>query len=69
MPVFSIVGNPELAVVTIPETVIYEKQEKILLVKSNPRLPPATIVTLKKICPLCEIEGFFSSKARRYARH
>ncbi|VDO73422.1 unnamed protein product [Heligmosomoides polygyrus] len=63
MPVFSIVGNPELAVVTIPETVIYEKQEKILLVKSNPRLPPATIVTLKKICPLCEIEGFFSKCA------
>ncbi|ETN80112.1 hypothetical protein NECAME_09384, partial [Necator americanus] len=58
--VFTIVGNPLLTEVTIPLNVLYPKGEKILIVKKNQQLKQPTIEKLKQICPVCEIEGFFS---------
>ncbi|RCN32100.1 hypothetical protein ANCCAN_22104 [Ancylostoma caninum] len=58
--VFTIVGNPYLAIIDIPITVTYPPKEKILLVKKNQRVPATTITKLKQICPICEIEGYFS---------
>ncbi|KAK6741889.1 hypothetical protein RB195_009638 [Necator americanus] len=58
--VLTIVGNPLLTEVTIPLNVLYPKGEKILIVKKNQKLKQPTIEKLKQICPVCEIEGFFS---------
>ncbi|VDM69708.1 unnamed protein product [Strongylus vulgaris] len=59
-PVFTIVQNPYLSVVKIPPNVRYPENEKILLVGMNQKLPSVNIKALKKICPHCQIEGFFS---------
>ncbi|EPB75865.1 hypothetical protein ANCCEY_05025 [Ancylostoma ceylanicum] len=58
--VFKIIGNPLLTIIDIPITVIYPPKEKILIVKKNQRVPAKTITKLKQICPICEIEGYFS---------
>ncbi|VDM65558.1 unnamed protein product [Strongylus vulgaris] len=60
--VFTIMENPYLIDVDIPETVTYPADAKILRVKKNMRLPMIVIEKLKKICPHCEIEGYASSK-------
>lgn len=62
---FTIVGNPYLTTIDIPITVVYPKIEKIMIVKENPKVPLATIKKLKKICPHCEIDGYFSSEFSR----
>ncbi|KIH65649.1 hypothetical protein ANCDUO_04026 [Ancylostoma duodenale] len=58
--VFTIIGNSLLTIIDIPITVTYPPNEKILLVKKNQRVPAVTITKLKQICPICEIEGYFS---------
>ncbi|ETN80116.1 hypothetical protein NECAME_09388 [Necator americanus] len=59
--VFTIVDNPRLVVVDIPATVLYPRNEKILRVKKNKVLPQENIEKLKRICPACEIEFYFST--------
>lgn len=58
---FKIVNNAQLEIVDIPETVIYPRNQRILVVKENPKLPYTVIANLKKICPSCEIVAFNKS--------
>ncbi|VDL84566.1 unnamed protein product [Nippostrongylus brasiliensis] len=60
-PVFEIVGNHDLSLIELPSRLIYPKNDKIIVVKRNPKLPQTAITPLKKICPQCSIE-WFSSK-------
>ncbi|KAK6051129.1 hypothetical protein COOONC_11363 [Cooperia oncophora] len=58
--VFTIIGNDMLERIIINSKVIYPRIEKIMVVQRNSQVPPANIAQLKKICPHCLIEGFFS---------
>ncbi|KHJ93411.1 hypothetical protein OESDEN_06683 [Oesophagostomum dentatum] len=59
--VFTIIGNPYLAIINIPDYIYFPPSEKIFVVKKNQRLTLVMITKLKKICPHCEIEGYFST--------
>ncbi|WKX99882.1 hypothetical protein Q1695_014619 [Nippostrongylus brasiliensis] len=59
-PVFEIVGNHDLSLIQLPSRLIYPKNDKIIVVKRNPKLPQTAITLLKKICPQCSIEWFAS---------